>query len=676
MEEDGTEGPMIIEAEMGGHFVHRMKTRSKENPGNFVYSSRNAKIPSDWRSGHITKHHDYSARMHNGLKTRSTVAHNRSSHRRKDLGSDSPRISKTNYRNRLYFNKRRAEGADVYPLDKRKGAITPERNKAIYERSPLSRLAIKPSNGEKARRQLENVRRFQGFKQSMPQRWLPATGNRLEGRVPLWVPFQMFPGCIQRIPSNKLVKEDEEKTAFITSGSQLAISKVFEGRTKAKWEAGKPQQCGPNDGKDGKQMPIYFVSRALQGPEVNYTPMEKLILALMLSNSKVTGRLLKWRFELEEHDIHYRSRTSVKGHILADFIMERPEDDSPDTPIEDKEELPDSWILFTDGSSCIDGFGASLIITNPEEIEFTYALRFGFEATNNEAEYEALIVGVWIAEQIRVKNIQANVDLRLVANQVNETYVAKESGMIKYFKNVKNLTITFKEFSIKQVPRGENKKADVLSKMTSTSFAHLSKQVLVEELKEKSIDEREVLAGPGKVKFLIVAIDYFTKWIEAKPVATIMGAPVKKDNPFKDWCKKLCIRQFFASVKHPQANDLVERANRSLGEGIKARLDKRSKNWLEEISHVLWAHRTIIKSSNGEMPFSLTYGTKAMIPVEIGMPTLRTTEVDIIENDKALEINLDLVEERKEQAAIQEVKSKAKMEKYYNARFHNTSFKP
>ncbi|GJZ02216.1 reverse transcriptase domain-containing protein [Tanacetum coccineum] len=53
-------------------------------------------------------------------------------------------------------------------------------------------------------------------------------------------------------------------------------------------------------------------------------------------------------------------------------------------------------------------------------------------------------------------------------------------------------------------------------------------------------------------------------------------------------------------------NGLVERANRSLGEGIKARLDERSKDWIEELPHVLWAHRTMIKSSNGETPFSLT----------------------------------------------------------------------
>ncbi|GJZ49140.1 reverse transcriptase domain-containing protein [Tanacetum coccineum] len=150
--------------------------------------------------------------------------------------------------------------------------------------------------------------------------------------------------------------------------------------------------------------------------------------------------------------------------------------------------------------------------------------------------------------------------------------------------------------------------------------------------------------GSGKVKFLIVAIDYFTKWIEAKP--------------------------------HPQTNGLVERANRSLREGIKARLDERSKDWIGELSHVLWAHRTMIKSSNRETPFSLTYGTEAVIPAEICMPTLRTAKVDLTGNDEALEINLDLIEKKREQAAIQEAKSKAKMEKYYNSKVCGTSFKP
>ena len=114
-------------------------------------------------------------------------------------------------------------------------------------------------------------------------------------------------------------------------------------------------------------------------------------------------------------------------------------------------------------------------------------------------------------------------------------------------------------------------------------------------------------------------------------------------DPFKDWCKKLNIVQRFALVKHPQSNRLVERANRSLGEGIKARLGVGNKNWLKELPHVLWAHHTMIKSSNDDTLFSLTYGTEAVIPAQIGMLTYRTAVVDAVHNDEELRLNLDLL---------------------------------
>nr|GEW15515.1 reverse transcriptase domain-containing protein [Tanacetum cinerariifolium] len=363
-----------------------------------------------------------------------------------------------------------------------------------------------------------------------------------------------------------------------------------------------------------------------------------------------------------------------------------------------------SRMLVPHGSSCVDGSGAGLILTNPEGVEFTYALRFQFAASNNEAEYEALVVGLPIATQMGVKNVQVNVDSKLVANQVLGTYVAKEDNMIKYLEIVKGLIRGFTTFSISQVPRSKNKKADALSKIASTSFAHLSKQVLVEVLENKSIRGKEVTAGidiacpfpegPGKVKFLIVAIDYFTKWIKAKAVATITDGQVKKfvwddivcrfgipgeiisdngkqfgDNPFKDWCDKLNITHRFASVKHPQSNGLVKRANQSLREGIKSRLGEGNKNWVEELPHVLWAHRTMIKSSHGDTPFSLTYGTEAVIPTEIGMPTYRTAAVNVVNNDEELQ-------ERWERAAVCEAKSKSKMMKYYNARVRGVAFRP
>nr|GEX57321.1 protein NYNRIN-like [Tanacetum cinerariifolium] len=143
--------------------------------------------------------------------------------------------------------------------------------------------------------------------------------------------------------------------------------------------------------------------------------------------------------------------------------------------------------------------------------------------------------------------------------------------------------------------------------------------------------------APGKVRFVIVAVDYFTKWIEAKPLAKTTGKEVK------NWCKKLNITQINTAVAHPQANGLVKRANRSLMEGIKTRLGRERKGWVDELPNVLWAHRTSLKTSNGEMSYSLTFRSETVISEEI--------------------------------AAIREAKYKTKVEQYYNKRVRPMSFK-
>ncbi|GKE86765.1 reverse transcriptase domain-containing protein [Tanacetum coccineum] len=150
--------------------------------------------------------------------------------------------------------------------------------------------------------------------------------------------------------------------------------------------------------------------------------------------------------------------------------------------------------------------------------------------------------------------------------------------------------------------------------------------------------------GPRKLKYIIVAIDYFTKWMEAKPLAKI------------------------SAVAHPQANGLVERANKSLMHGLKERLGRERERvgWVGELLNILWAHRTMLKTSNDETPFSLTYGSEAVILAEIGMPTYRTIQWNEAQNEEEMRLNLDLIQERRETSAIREAKYKKKVEKYYN----------
>ncbi|GJT83301.1 reverse transcriptase domain-containing protein [Tanacetum coccineum] len=338
-------------------------------------------------------------------------------------------------------------------------------------------------------------------------------------------------------------------------GLKSSIPKMLERRTKVKQKARKPEQTTKAE-EAFKQM-----KQLISELPMLTAPMEKEELIVYLAAAKEMGikrsgnklyingkvsvglgviktgssrEAIEMEHELGEYAIHYRARVLVKGQILADFIVERPEEDSPDTLMEVEEELPEPWILFTDGFSCIDGSGAGLILTNPEGIEFTYALRFRFDATNNESEYEALIAGLRIAKQIGVKNLQADVDSRLVANQVNGMTIHSKTGARNY------------------------------------AFAN-----------------------------------------------TLLLLNIRKQMA----CRK--------------SKSQSRRGN---------------------------------KSKAGHTPFSLTYETKAVIPAEIGMPTLRTTEMDLIQNNEALEINLDLLEERREQAVIREENSKAKMEKYYNSK--------
>nr|GEX06374.1 reverse transcriptase domain-containing protein [Tanacetum cinerariifolium] len=278
---------------------------------------------------------------------------------------------------------------------------------------------------------------------------------------------------------------------------------------------------------------------------------------------------------------------------------------------------------------------AGLIITNPKGMEFTYALRFRFDATNNEAEYEALIAGLRITERMGVKNLQANVDSRLVANQVNKTHVAKEPG------------------------KGENKKADALSKIASTSFAHLSKQVLVEELKEKSIDEKEVLAvveEEGRT-WMTTIHEYCVEGIlpeERKKARAIRRKARWYAATDGVLYKKSFLRPWLCCVGLLQANYVlgeIHEGSCNMHAGPRSVVAKALRSgyyWPTMHTDARKLTRECKDCQGIDIARPISKGPEAVIPVEIGMPTLRTAKVDVIKNDKAPGVSLDLFGRKKE----------------------------
>ena len=172
--------------------------------------------------------------------------------------------------------------------------------------------------------------------------------------------------------------------------------------------------------------------------------------------------------------------------------------------------------------------------------------------------------------------------------------------------------------------------------------------------------------GERQMRLLLVAIHYFTKWVEPETLATITEAKVQNfvwknivykfrirrkiisDNGrqfdshrFKSFCSSLGIKNKYSSPGHPQANKQKELTNRTLLKIIKARLVGTRGAWLEELLNVLWAYRTTARTPTGEMPFNLTYGTKAVILVEVGITSLKREFFDEQSNDDQLKLNLD-----------------------------------
>ena len=116
---------------------------------------------------------------------------------------------------------------------------------------------------------------------------------------------------------------------------------------------------------------------------------------------------------------------------------------------------------------------------------------------------------------------------------------------------------------------------------------------------------------------------------------------------FRDFCGGHGIENHYRSHVHPQANGQVEVTNITLLSALKKRLDDANGNWSEELPSVLWAYRTTIRGPTGKTPFSLTYGTEAVISIELRLPTYRINHHDPAQNDEGLFANLDLLEEKR-----------------------------
>ena len=289
---------------------------------------------------------------------------------------------------------------------------------------------------------------------------------------------------------------------------------------------------------NGIQRPVYYVSKSLHKAEVRYLPLKKAILAVVLGTRKLlhyfkmhtvvvltqlplktilrsadyTGRIAKWGIILGVFVIKYMPRTSVKGQVLADLVAEFTEPKIQELPSDENMDeklvgtisqyyLP-TWEVYVDGVSNKKGLGVGLALRSLEKVVIEKSLRLGFPATNNEAEYEALLEGMAMVQRMGGKSIKLFLDSRLVVGQVRGEFEAKNERMQGYLSQVKSMQSKFDSFDLQHVPRSGNAHADSLAMLANYSAQDLPRVILVEDLckpsrTEDTVQTNEIKAGPS-----------------------------------------------------------------------------------------------------------------------------------------------------------------------------------
>ena len=136
--------------------------------------------------------------------------------------------------------------------------------------------------------------------------------------------------------------------------------------------------------------------------------------------------------ELMAFDLTFKRRVSIKSQVLADFVAEWTELQTPKSA-EDLEH----WMMYFDGSLRISGAGAGVVLISPKKERFKYVLQIHFPASHNVAEYEALVHGLCLAVSLHIKRLMAYGDSMLVINQVMKDWTCQDENMAAYYQEVR-----------------------------------------------------------------------------------------------------------------------------------------------------------------------------------------------------------------------------------------------
>nr|KYP72862.1 Transposon Ty3-G Gag-Pol polyprotein [Cajanus cajan] len=243
------------------------------------------------------------------------------------------------------------------------------------------------------------------------------------------------------------------------------------------------------DDEHGIERVIYYLSRMLVGAEIRYTPLEKLCLSLYVACTKLKyyirtrdvvifcrsnvikymlckpilhSRVGKWALALTEYSLTFEPLKSIKGQIIADFLADHSRETKDVLYLTTK-----PWQLYFDGSKHGSGAGIGLLIISPEGFPTKLSFATNKKYSNNETEYQALITGLEILEELGARNVLIRGDSQLVIKQLTREYKCLNEKLIEAKTRVVQLLNTFDEVELQHILRSSNVIANKLAQMAS-----------------------------------------------------------------------------------------------------------------------------------------------------------------------------------------------------------------
>nr|AAX95992.1 retrotransposon protein, putative, unclassified [Oryza sativa Japonica Group] len=398
---------------------------------------------------------------------------------------------------------------------------------------------------------------------------------------------------------------------------------------------------------EGKEKVVFYLSRRLLDVETKYSPVEKLCLCLyfsctklrhyllsnectvickadvvkyMLSALNLKGRVGKWIFALTKFDLRHESSKAIKGQAIADFIV-----DHRDDSIGSVEIVP--WTLFFDGSVCTHGCGIGLVIISPRGASFEFAYTVKPYATNNQAEYEAVLKGLQLLKEVEADAVEIMGDSLLVISQLAGEYECKNDTLMVYNEKCRELMGEFLLVTLKHVSREQNVEANDLAQ-EAWGYRPMIKDVKVEVAAIRADNWRyevhHYLQNPSQsasrklryeaLKYTLLDDELYYRtidWVLLKCLSADQ-AKVAIGEEFVQFADNMGIKLLNSSPYYAQANGQAEASNKNLIILIKRKISDYPWQWHTRLAEALWSYRMACHSSTQVPPYKLVYGHEAV----------------------------------------------------------------